>query len=123
MTRMVAVNAPLPPLDPRAFGELRALGSREFLVDLIDTFLRETEERLSDLRQARQAGRTDLLLKAAHTLKGSSGNMGAMALSGLCRRLEEEARKGGGGDEAALLAQIEAEVLRVREALAAERAR
>lgn len=111
-----------PAIDPRVIGELRALGSRDFLVDLIDTFLEETARRLADLRTGLSAPGGDLVRKSAHTLKGSAGNMGAMTLSGLCRKLEETDRAGAGKLEP-VVREIEAEFIRVRSALLAERER
>ncbi|MGH9932359.1 MAG: Hpt domain-containing protein [Pyrinomonadaceae bacterium] len=57
---------------------------------LLDTFLDDSQKLLSQLHKARTARD---LGEAAHTLKGSSSNMGAFELAKLCCQLEASARK------------------------------
>ncbi|MCY1459583.1 Hpt domain protein [compost metagenome] len=59
-------------------------------LQLLETFLEDSERRLSQLHGARSA---DELGLAAHSFKGSSGNMGAVGLASLCQQLEERVRK------------------------------
>jgi HPt (histidine-containing phosphotransfer) domain-containing protein len=62
----------------------------------------------------------DSLLLAAHTLKSSSANVGAIGLSDLCRKIEGKARAGepiAAGDP--LLSKFEGESRSVHEALTA----
>ena len=69
---------------------------------------------------AAETGDAESLLRAAHTLKSSSANVGATGLSDLCRKIEEKARGGEpvvAGDP--LLSKFEREFRSVREALAA----
>lgn len=56
---------------------------------LVDTFLADSEERLSILRKSDDALQ---LMNAAHSFKGSSSNMGAIRLAQLCNELEQRAR-------------------------------
>jgi len=57
---------------------------------------------------------------AAHSLKGSSGSMGAKTMAALWAELEDRARNGAIDGIAALLGQLEDEFGRVREALYAQ---
>lgn len=57
---------------------------------LLETFLEDSERRLSQLHGAKNA--TELGL-AAHSFKGSSSNMGAVGLAALCQQLEERVRQ------------------------------
>ena len=54
--------------------------------EFLETFLKDSVLRLKQLRDARN---TDELGLAAHSFKGSCGNMGAIVLVELCRQLEE----------------------------------
>lgn len=57
---------------------------------LIDTFLSDSEQRMGQLHHAltAQAASLEELAMAAHSFKGSSGNMGAVRLAQLCSQLE-----------------------------------
>ena len=66
----------------------------EFLEELIDVYLEDTPNRLVQLRQALDGGDTETLIREAHTLKSSSANLGAMALSALAKTMEFAGRNG-----------------------------
>jgi len=59
-------------------------------LQLLETFLEDSERRLNQLHKARDA---DELGMAAHSFKGSSSNMGAVGLAALCQQLEERVRQ------------------------------
>jgi len=82
-------------LDQRALEKLRLLAEGEagFLEELIDTFLEDAPKMLSDMQQAVESGAAGALRIAAHNLKANSADLGATALSSLCRRLEEMGKK------------------------------
>lgn len=92
----------MPHLDEQHFNELRELMADDFST-LIEAYLRDSSERLQLLTQACAA--QDLLAakRQAHSLKGSSSNVGAAALADYCQRLEQLAR---GGDLAAMQAEL-----------------
>ncbi len=83
-----------PALDSPTLERLRETLGDEFLVELIETFLTDSEVMLSDLRQSAAQQDANLLKRSAHTLKSNSANFGAFALSGLCKELEEQAKAG-----------------------------
>lgn len=66
----------------------------EFLDDLIETYLTDSELQLEAMRAAAAANDAAALLRPAHTLKSSSANVGALILADLCRSLEADARAG-----------------------------
>jgi CheY-like chemotaxis protein len=106
-------------LDEAALDQLaRTVGTPEALASLADTFLADTESILDGLRGAIGRGDAAEVRRLAHSLKSTAASFGATELSTLSRRLEELATAGStdGGPE--LLAQMEAELPRVREALA-----
>nr|WP_218626439.1 Hpt domain-containing protein [Pseudomonas sp. dw_358] len=87
---------------------------------LLDTFLSDAGARLKQLQKATDA---DGLAQAAHSLKGSSSNMGAVRLAELCRQLEQEAEQLSPTATAQLLQDIAQEVVVVQRLYTAERQR
>ncbi|SEM72819.1 Hpt domain-containing protein [Pseudomonas sp. ok272] len=104
------------------FNVLSAL--REFMADeypaLLDTFLKDSEERLQALHEAGDASQ---LIDTAHSFKGSSSNMGAVRLAQLCHELEQRARETGPATLKQLVRAIDCEFARVRPHYQAERQR
>ncbi len=94
------------PLDTELINDLREIMEDEFF-SLIETFLVESEKQYSQAQDAWQQHDLEELRRAAHSLKGSCGNVGAMELHAVCGPLEHHAKEGevGGIDE--LLAQAE----------------
>ena len=107
-------------LDPEVLANLRDLGDAELLTELAGMFFDDATSRLGELREAVEAGDAAGVERIAHTLKGSSGNMGAARMSAICAELQEV---GGSGDLArapGLLEELEEEYGRVRPALERE---
>ncbi|MBI2380940.1 MAG: Hpt domain-containing protein [Gammaproteobacteria bacterium] len=80
-------------IENTTLSELRLLMEDDFPV-LVQAFLVDGENRLSEMNQAVAAGDLDGLRRAAHSLKGSSSNLGAITLSALCLALEQQAKRG-----------------------------
>ena len=81
-------GADLNPLDQGVFEKLRAvLGPA--LQQTIAPFLEDTPAYLKLLARAVQDGNADAARAAAHSIKGSSGNLGASALAQLAREAED----------------------------------
>jgi HPt (histidine-containing phosphotransfer) domain-containing protein len=72
-------------------------------------YLADSNAKLNDLRTAAARGDLAQIARVAHSLKSSSANVGAAALSALCRRLEFAGREGTLEDEDDLLAKVETE--------------
>jgi CheY-like chemotaxis protein/HPt (histidine-containing phosphotransfer) domain-containing protein len=81
---------------------------------LIAQFTREAESQAATLRDAVRSQDHDLLKMTAHSLKGSSLTVGAKRLGGLCRQLEDDGCRQP--EQAALVAALEEELVRVRKA-------
>ena len=84
-------------LDPDVVNSLRQLtpaGEPDVLVEILTVFLNEVPKRIAALRAAAAAGDAPAVQRAAHSLKGSSGNIGARALHDVCRQLDDRARSG-----------------------------
>jgi HPt (histidine-containing phosphotransfer) domain-containing protein len=66
----------------------------DFVVELIDIYLSETPKQIASIIAAIHAKNSAALTISAHTLKGSSLNLGARQLGALCLKLEELGRSG-----------------------------
>ena len=85
-----------PPIDAEVLEMLASLqepGEPDLLVELVTLFLRDTPSRLRDLSaRPLEAGR---VVRVAHAVKGSAGNLGAMVLQERASALEQAAHAGG----------------------------
>ena len=84
---------------------------------LIDTFLADGPERIEELKRNLSDGQLTEMEKPAHTLKGSSSNIGAMMLAAACADLVDQIRAGAVADPAASIVAIEAEFAAAKVAL------
>jgi HPt (histidine-containing phosphotransfer) domain-containing protein len=112
------------PIDQAVLAELLEStgGDREFLAELIDTYLDDAPRHVAAMRQAARAGNLDELVRPAHALKGASASLGASMLSERSRALEVAARSGAlshAADAIDEIEAIEAELGRVTAALRA----
>jgi PAS domain S-box-containing protein len=110
------------PLDPKILNDLKLLdrdGDGSFLREVISAYIEDTERRLGELRTGVAVGDHAAVVRNAHTLKGSSRNIGAERMGKLCESLEPWT-----GDDpdaaAATLSQMDEEFVRVKAALAEE---
>ena len=84
-----AANA-LHLLDLNTLSALMSLGGdddAEWLGELVDLFAKEAPRLISLMREAARRGDDEELWRSAHSLKGSSGNLGATSLASLAPRL------------------------------------
>lgn len=111
----------LPVLDEPALDELREMLG-EALAEITDSFVQGLAAEVQAVEAALGQGAA-ALKAAAHSLKGSSGNMGARRLSGLAAAIERAAIEGRLADGAALVPQLQPLADLTRQALAAYMAR
>lgn len=100
-------------LNSELLDELKELMEDEFSV-LLDTYLQESERQFNGARSAWEDEDLEALKRFAHSLKGSSSNIGAQALSTLCGKLESGAKHGDRAALPDLLAQVAQELGAVR---------
>jgi HPt (histidine-containing phosphotransfer) domain-containing protein len=106
----------LPTIDPEAIANLRDLNpgdGGEFLREIVNIYIEDTPRRLADLRACLASGDVTTFTRAAHTVKGSSANVGAAALKAIAERLEQVSRKDGLGAVGTLIDDCDAEFARV----------
>ena len=88
----------LPVIDSQALDALRALSPDDgdvFIKEISSIFIEDTPKRLVELDQTLAAGDAAGFVRAAHSIKGSSANLGAMALRSAAEQLEAKGRKDG----------------------------
>jgi two-component system sensor histidine kinase/response regulator len=107
------------PLDRQVIQNLRELGGPEMLSKLTEMFLEDTRLGTDALKGAVEVGDAQTIERTAHTLKGSSGNMGAHRMARVCAQLEEVGASGDLKRAPRLIVQLEEEFDRVRPVLAA----
>jgi HPt (histidine-containing phosphotransfer) domain-containing protein len=107
-----------PPLDLTVIEELRALAGDgvDIVTELTGAFLDDGRERLGKMHDALAAGDELTARRAAHSLKGMSGAIGATHLSRLSNEFE---RAQPGTISRDRIAALEQEFQRVSAALAA----
>ncbi|MEQ9544882.1 MAG: Hpt domain-containing protein [Marinobacter sp.] len=105
-----------PHLDEEALAELKDVMEDEFEV-LIHTYIGDSVDRLASIREALEAGDADALVKAAHSFKGSSINIGAPRLGVLCLEVENAGREERLADVLPFVEQIDLEFQQVRSML------
>ena len=100
-------------LDPAVIDSLRQLtppGEPDVLKEVLQLFLEDVPARISRLREAWQGGDAVAVQRAAHSLKGSAGNVGAMQLLAVCSKLDEQGRSGDLSNLSPLVAALDAEL-------------
>lgn len=82
---------------------------------LLETYIDDSKVRIEEIKTALSGSDADSVRRAAHSLKGSSGNLGATNMAALCLQVEEKGREGNLDDLDAALVNIETEYLQVVE--------
>ena len=112
--------ADLPTLEASVLDAYRVPDDPSALAELVRMVLDDLGPRVAAIRSAADGGDIGRLKDAAHTLKGSAGNLGGRRLAALCSQLELQARSDGTENLLELVGSIEAEAANFRTALAAE---
>jgi histidine phosphotransfer protein HptB len=97
-------------IDPEAIENLRALSPDDgdgFLRDIAGIYLEDTPNRIAELRQALASGDQITFTRAAHSIKGSSSNLGATQIRAISEKLEHQSRNHGLGGVEPLIAELE----------------
>ncbi len=94
-------NAEIPKknslLDKEAMENARSILKDKY-PEMVDIFIKNSWERLEEIDKSFESTETEILKRAAHTLKSTSRQMGAMRLGHLAERLEKCAKEGDTND-------------------------
>ena len=107
-------------IDPQSIENLRALNpgdNDQFLREIAGIFIEDTPQRIAELDESLVAGDVVRFTRAAHSIKGSSSNLGAMALRAAAEKLEHEARAQGLANVSPLVVGVKTEFGRAQAAL------
>jgi CheY-like chemotaxis protein len=96
---------------------LTPAGGPSVVGDILVTFAQDAPAQLAALREALDARDAAVLRSGAHSLKGSSGAIGARRLSALCGRLESLARSGDLGGSVLAVEEVADELRLVQREL------
>jgi len=67
---------------------------QETLREILPMYLAQAREQVAAIETAAKSGDSEAIMQIAHQLKGSSANLGASALAGLCGQIENVAANG-----------------------------
>ncbi|MGM0593777.1 MAG: Hpt domain-containing protein [Pseudomonadota bacterium] len=107
-------------LDMDTLDDLRTMLD-DGLEELLEEYLLDSARTLEALQEAAQRGDRAELVDLAHSLKGSSGNLGIQAVYRLSEQLEQDARSGALDDPAGRVEALAQVYQQTREALASLR--
>jgi HPt (histidine-containing phosphotransfer) domain-containing protein len=106
-----------PVIDPLAIQSLRDLcpGDNDaFLREMVEVFVADTPLRIAELEESLASDDGVRFTRAAHSIKGSSANLGASALKAVAERVERESRARPIAQLAPMVEEIRAEFARAR---------
>jgi HPt (histidine-containing phosphotransfer) domain-containing protein len=86
-----------PTIDLLFIEELYGIGEaagQDFLGELVEQFVRDSETLLVEMRSALKAGDAVGASRIAHKIKGSAGQLGGRRLSSSCARMETNTSEG-----------------------------
>jgi HPt (histidine-containing phosphotransfer) domain-containing protein len=108
-------------IDPQTIENLRSLNpgdNDEFLREIAGIFFEDTPQRIAELDESLAAKDVIRFTRAAHSIKGSSANLGAVLLRAAAEKLEHQSRTAGLAGVEPLLVQLKSEFARAEAALA-----
>jgi signal transduction histidine kinase/ligand-binding sensor domain-containing protein/DNA-binding response OmpR family regulator len=121
----VPASAAEPPvIDPAQLDSLRRLEEvtgKPIVRDVVESFLDETPRRLQRMREALDRGDAKDFSLLAHSLKGSSAQLGAIRVAAVSAALEQQGRSATLDGAAGLLCDLERELARVAPLLEGKR--
>jgi len=109
--------------DPAAIERLCRLGGNKFAVEMIELFFGYGGKKLAAARESQQSGSLAALAEAAHPLKSSAGNVGAVRVQTLAAQVEQSAMEQKAALAGSQLAELEIAFAEVKSILETEKAR
>lgn len=96
--------------DDKPMAMLRRVGREALATKMIDLFLASAPDRVAQIGQATDAGDLTTAGRAAHSLKPSAGQLGAVGLQELCQRIEDAAQANDAAAVRAMLPDLQREL-------------
>jgi HPt (histidine-containing phosphotransfer) domain-containing protein len=107
----------------RSFEEAQLDGEPDLIVELIDLYIDETARLLGVMRAGLNNKDWEVIKRASHSLRGSSGNLGILQMSLICDQMEHMEFNDLFPTAEELLHSLDHEFARVCEVLLQERKR
>ena len=110
-----------PAIDPVTLEQLKLLekeaGGDGFVGQLVEEFLKAATPALGEIERALRSADVLTVKRKAHALCGSSGNLGARRMMGICRKMEEAGEQDDLKTAQSLMSGLTDEFARVKEEL------
>ncbi|MDX6405241.1 MAG: hypothetical protein QOH70_2696 [Blastocatellia bacterium] len=106
-----------------AFQQLQPDDGSDLIVELIDLYLQDASQRITEITEASAKGEWVTVNRAAHNLRGSSSNLGVRHTAEICGELERADGRLARSAVAGLIERLKTELVRASELLIAERQR
>ena len=103
------------------FAEAQGEDEPDLIVELIDLYLVDFPQQLSVMKDSVLKADENSLKRAAHTLKGSSANLGVNGVAALCEAIEETDSSESFQQSNVLINRLEQTFARIRPIFLAER--
>mgnify|MGYP002784199089 CR=1 FL=1 len=116
LSEPVRLTPQAPAINESIVNELIDVMGSEF-TSLVKVYLEDTPKNLQILNSAAERGDVQAMIAPAHSLKSTSANLGAMALSDLAKLIEHGARSGTLRDTAGMARQASIEFRRAADEL------
>ncbi len=78
----------MPVIDKATFDELKQMSGADFINELIDAFVEDAPDMISQMRAALATKDVESFRRNAHSLKSNANTFGAMELGALAKELE-----------------------------------
>ena len=105
-------------LDTTFMAQIETMGpTREFVKNVVWIFIRDSEKHIRTMEQAAKAGDVGVFRDAAHALKGMAGQIGALTVMDLARRLETMKEGHSMSERLELLEEIKGDLAVVKRTL------
>lgn len=107
-------------IDMQAIDGLRELSpdaGADFLRELIEIYLQDTPQRIAEMEDALNKKDLPSFTRAAHTIKGSSSNFGAVKLTKLAHELEMQGKAENVAESPAYCLKLRTEFAEVAQVL------
>jgi len=83
----------MPVIDQATFEELKQMSGEDFITELIDAFLDDAPNMLSNMQSALEAKDVESFRRNAHSMKSNANTFGATELGTLAKELEFMAKE------------------------------
>jgi HPt (histidine-containing phosphotransfer) domain-containing protein len=101
------VPAPaVPAIDQASLQTLEAMMSPEDVRDFLQLYLDQADERVARILDLSSTGELGATAREAHTLVGTSGNVGAIRVSELARSIEQACKAGDGANASRFVSEL-----------------